>query len=209
MLGDAYIRKIGHAAEDEAKAALYYVLCRRYAKDKGLGKDILSDNAKLAEALDDHTAKLAAAVTNKVFGERWTEEADPHFAAEKAELIERDAHLFALDRDLCTCLSGAAYNTCYARYIDAGGSRGIFSNTFLAYIRALSQGDATLTARFAEKIDKLGIHILDPIRSMVSLRIFRPLPHNPNERAFYDAAHQFYLAAKNGQYPDIVDHQNP
>ncbi len=57
---DNYIRKIGHATENEAKLALFHILYRMYAKDKGLGED----------ALDDDTAKLAAAVTNKVFGER-------------------------------------------------------------------------------------------------------------------------------------------
>lgn len=189
MFGDDYVRKIGHATENEAKAALFHILYRRYARDKGLAED----------ALDDDTAKLAAAVTNKVFGESGTEQTDPRFAAEKAELIEHDAHLFALDDEMCACLSGAAYNTCYARYVDAGGSRGMFSNTFLAYVRALSQGDATLTARYAERMERLGNTILAPILSMVSLKIFRPLPYGPNERAFYDATHQFCLAAKTGK----------
>ena len=143
-------------------------------------------------------------MTNKVFGERGTEEAHPRFAAEKAELIERDARLFASDGDLCACLSGAD-STCYARFVDAGGSRGMFSNTFLAYIRALSQGDSTLTGRFAKQIEDLGSHVLAPVRSMVSLGIFRPLPYNPNERSFYDSVHQFGVAAKTGKHFLVVE----
>ena len=44
MFGDDYIRKIGHATEGEAKGALYLILYRRYAKDRGLSEDALDDD---------------------------------------------------------------------------------------------------------------------------------------------------------------------
>ena len=81
----------------------------------------------------------------------------------------------------------------------------MFSNTFLAYIRALSQGEATLTERFAKQIENLGSHVLAPIRSMVSLGIFRPLAYNPNERSFCDAVHQFVVAVKTGKHFRVVE----
>jgi hypothetical protein len=186
MFGDDYIRKIGHATETEAKIGLYYALYRRYAKDRGLA----------AHASDEAVAKLAAAVTNKVFGERGTAEAGPCFAAENAQLIEREARQLASDEEICACLSGAGYNASYARYLEAGGSRGMFSNVFLAYVRALSQGDATLAARYAEQIGERGKDVLAPILSMVALGIFRPLPYGPNEREFFDAAHRFANAER-------------
>jgi hypothetical protein len=153
----------------------------------------------------DAAASLAASVTNKVFGEEPTGDNKQQglaFAEENKEFIEARAKRLAPDDGLCAILSGAAYNTCYARYVSAGGSRGMFSNRFLTYIRALSglmRGDtslATLYGKLANEIPHdLGTNVLAPVESMHSLGIFRPLPHNPNERQFYEAVCQFATKA--------------
>src|SRR5439155_10410926 len=116
--------EIGFATETEAKCALCKVLFREYEREG------LEDTA---------AAKLAAAVTNKVFGEEPTGDVGKAFAAENQELIEIHARRLASDDRLCAVLSGAAYNVCYARYVSAGGSQGMFSNHFLTYTRALSR----------------------------------------------------------------------
>lgn len=71
--------------------------------------------------------ELAAAVTNRVFGE-----------GENREFALDYALVLRYDEALCCILSGAAYNGCYARYLLAGGEIGPFSNQYLDYVRPLS-----------------------------------------------------------------------
>lgn len=180
---ESYLLKICLATEDEAKTGLYMFLLRQYVNKAGLE--------------EQQASLLAAVVTNRVFGEKSTGEPGTAFAAENSKLIDDHARKLASDNALCSCLSGAAYSTSYGRYIAAGGSRGMFSNTFLKYIRTLSRlhdGDyETIRQKTAEQIADLNRTILDPIEAMRFFDIFRPLPDNPNERSFYDAVHQFAL----------------
>ena len=53
------------------------------------------------------------------------------------------------------------------------------------------------SSKLAKEIqNELGKNVIAPLESMRLLRIFRPLPHNPNERLFYEETCQF--AAKAG-----------
>jgi hypothetical protein len=183
MIGDEYINQIGFATEREAKVALYKSLVHQYSKQRTLSAYV--------EPSGSDAGLLAAAVTNRIFGEP----AANDFQRENVQLIEGECRKLKFDHDLCVMLSGAAYNASYARYVRAGGSRGMFSNAFLAYIRALSLNapnrDVLLKAE--GKIAKLGGDVLKPIYAMVELGLFRPLPYSPNERQFYEAVQQFAL----------------
>lgn len=178
---ESYLIQICSATEDQAKPGLYMFIVRQYINKAGLE--------------EQQAARLAAAVTNRIFGEKPTGEAATSFAAENSSLIDEHARGLASDDALCSLLSGAAYNTSYGRYIAAGGSRSMFSNKFLTYIRTLSRfhdRDYEATRqKTAAQIAELGGSILGPIEAMLSLGIFRPLSDNPNERSFYDAVHQF------------------
>jgi len=199
-----YIMKIGFATESEAKLALSILLHDRYTKERSAEVHTDSENESIA-------VLLAAAVMNMVFGEipipsggrRMDEvvkessfpEATLRFAKENAPYVESQARSLSSEDNLCAILSGAAYNTCYARYIRAGGRRGPFSNTFLTFVRSiykLEYMDANLKAY--SQILNLGFEILRPIESMVGLGIFRRLSRNPDERGFYDATHKFAIA---------------
>jgi hypothetical protein len=178
-----YLAKICAATENEAKVGLYMFIHRQYVNTAGME----SGPAGL----------LAAAVTNRVFGEKPTGETATKFAAENTQLIDVHARKLSSDDALCSRLSGAAYNASYGRYIASGGSRGMFSNKFLTYIRTLSRlhdkdYDGTRQKTAAE-INQLDKNILAPIEAMRSLGIFRPLADNPDERSFYNAIHQFAL----------------
>jgi hypothetical protein len=178
---ESYLLKICSATEDEAKTGLYMFVLRQYVNKAGLE--------------EEQATRLAVAVTNGVFGEKSNVEAATAFAAENSDLINNHASKLALDDALCSCLSGAAYNTSYGRYIAAGGSRGMFSNKFLKYIRALSRlhdrDYEVIRQNTAAEIAALNPTILAPIEAMRAFGIFRPLSDNPNERSFYDAVHQF------------------
>jgi hypothetical protein len=144
---------------------------------------------------EEQATRLAVAVTNGVFGEKSNVAAATAFAAENSDLIKNHASKLASDDTLCSCLSGAAYNTSYGRYVAAGGSRGMFSNKFLKYIRTLSRlhdrDYEVIRQNTAAEIVALNPTILAPIEAMLSFAIFRPLSDDPNERSFYDAVHQF------------------
>ena len=177
---ESYLKQICSATEDQAKPGLYMFLVRQYM-NKGLE--------------DRQAARLAVAVTNRVFGEKPTGETGVAFVAENSQLIDEHARKLASDDALCSVLSGAAYNTSYGRYIAAGGTRNMFSNKFLTYIRTLSRlhdrDYEAIRQKTAAQISELDRTILSPIEAMLSLAIFRPLSDNPNERSFYDAVHQF------------------
>lgn len=179
MFGDQYVEKIGAVTEIEAKVALSRFLYGQYRVQTG--------------ADSERSSALAAAVTNRVFGEVATGDKGMTFAAENSVLIHNDARKLASDEHLCSILSGAAYNAGYARYIRSGGRRGVFANQFLTYIRSLSRDDSyrEIRDKARDGIVRLGTNILAPIESMQELGIFRPLPDNPNERQYYDAVHQF------------------
>ena len=180
-VSDDYILKIGLATENEAKLALFHFLQAEYLKRSGFD--------------GNRAAALAGAVTNRVFGEEAEADENAAFVRENPELIEVHARQIGQDESLCVLLSGAAYNTCYARYLRAGGKRSMFSNPFLAYVR--SGGDLTsdsnrqINVELYSEIKVLDGHILASMDAMQSLGIFRPLPYSPNERKFYDAVHQF------------------
>jgi len=177
---ESYLTQICTSTEAQAKPSLYMFLARQYV-NKGLE--------------DRQAARLAAAVTNRIFGEKPTGEIGVAFAAENSQLIDEHARKLASDDALCSVLSGAAYNTSYGRYIAAGGTRSMFSNKFLKYIRTLSRFHdrdyEAIRQHTAAEISALNGNILSPIEAMLSLSIFRPLSDNPNERSFYDAVHQF------------------
>jgi len=179
-MADDYICKIGIATENTAKLALFHFLWREYQR---AGHD------------EEFAGGLAGCVTDKVFGEELHGGPKIGFAKHNGELIESHASEIAKNEGLCRILTGAVYNICYARYLNAGGKRTMFSNPFLAYIRA----GRDLTSRTNRHIDidmyseivALGPHILAPMEAMRALKIFRTLPYSPNERAFYDAVCQF------------------
>ncbi len=122
---------------------------------------------------------LAASVVNRVFGHEPTP-----FAKENEEFVEIVSRGLASDHVLCPILSGAAYSASYARYVAAGGKRGLFTNKFLAYVRALSNlaaNDAAFgvySETEREICANFGEEVLAPLRSVVSLGIFRGLPYH-------------------------------
>jgi hypothetical protein len=181
---DSYLLQICSATENMAKTSLYMFLHKQYVSNAG--------------PEDEQATLLAVAVTNRIFGEKPTGEIGTTFEAQNKDLIESHARQLALDDSLCSCLSGAAYNTSYGRYIAAGGKRGMFSNKFLTYIRTLSRlhdGDYELIrAKTAMEIKGLNGVILNAIESMMALGILRPLSDNPNERKFFDVVHQFAVS---------------
>ena len=204
MFSDDYLKKIGLATENEAKAALYKFLYAEYRTRAGVVSQALGSETGDAHD-EDFSAKLAVAVTNRVFGETASNDAGKKFGEENEKLISHHASRLSSNEKLCGIMSGAAYNTCYARFLRAGGKRGIFSNKLLAYVRALSglnQGDESLmqlsVSLFGEIRDSLGADILAPLESMQSLGIFRPLARNPNEREYYNAVHQFAMSVAVG-----------
>jgi hypothetical protein len=144
----------------------------------------------------DAAGLLAASVVNRVFGHGPTP-----FARENEEFVEIVARGLGSDRTLCPILTGAAYSACYARYVAAGGKRGMFTNKFLAYVRALSSLGSNDAAQGvylktgAEICAGLGEEVLAPLESVVSLGIFRGLPWNPDSRKIYDAVHRFAIEA--------------
>lgn len=181
MFGDKYIVEIGSQTENVAKAALSIYLFGKY-------------NVSCEPDGDRAGVKLVAAIVNRVFGEQPSNEDRRQYAAENKSLIDTSARQLSGDESLCQLLSGAAYNTGYARYVRAGGSRGI--NSFLGYVRCIGRNEPDVQANLAEKIQALGSNILAPIKAMTELGIMRPLAHRPNEREYYDAIARFYERAE-------------
>jgi hypothetical protein len=180
-VSDDYILKIGLATENEAKLALFHFLQAEYSEESRIDPE--------------RPEALAASVTNRVFGEESDGDANAAFAKENPELITTCAREIGKRNDLCKLLSGAAYNTCYARYLRAGGKRSMFSNRFLGYVRAgrdlTSPSNRQIQVELYSEIALLGRHILRPMDAMATLGISRPLPYSPNERDFYNAVHEF------------------
>ena len=206
-----YIVKIGTATENDAKFALMLFLLKRF-EEEGTFNGIACPEGKEAVYL------AAGAVMNLVFGEIDLEHSGPEswkrrvgkekpvasefvpaftaqFAGENALQIENEARRLSSDNHLCSILSGAAYNTCYARYIQAGGSRGIFSNLFITYIRTIYKFEySDLGLKTFGKIHELGSRILSPIEAMLDLGILRHFPNNPDERSYFAAVREFAVA---------------
>jgi hypothetical protein len=82
---------------------------------------------------------LVGEVTDKVFGEPVTREPKIAFARENGEFIQSHAEEISRNEELYSLLAGAAYNTCCARYIDAGDKRRIFSNPFFGLHSSLTR----------------------------------------------------------------------
>jgi hypothetical protein len=116
MSTEDYLKQICSATANEAKMGLALVLMNRYERE--------SDGKPISE---DEVAALVAGVVNCVFGE----DASNDYQRNNADKIAAYGHELANDEELCLVLSGAAYNMAYARYLIAGGSRGMFSNDFL------------------------------------------------------------------------------
>lgn len=114
-------------------------------------------------------------------------------AIENEDAILAEIKQLSEDNRLCAILSGAAYNISYARYLKAGGSRGIFSNHFLSYVRTLfSASDIDFSLKMASKIGKLeNPNILKPFDGLQRYGLLQPLPTNPDERAYYKAVREF------------------
>jgi hypothetical protein len=206
-----YIVKIGTATENEAKFALVLFLLKRF-EEEGTFNGLACPEGKEAVYL------AAGTVMNVIFGEidlehsgseswrRRVEKEKPfasesipdltvQFAGDNASQIENEARKLSSDDQLCLVLTGAAYNTCYARYIQAGGSRGIFSNLFITYIRTIYKfEDSDLGLKTFGKICELGSRILNPIDAMLNLGILRHFPSNPSEQNYYTAVHEFAVA---------------
>jgi hypothetical protein len=160
---------------------LYLVLMNRYERES-TGKSISKDK----------NVALAAGVVNRIFGE----DAANDFQKSNANKIATRGRELANDEALCLVLSGAAYNMAYGRYLIAGGSRGMFSNDFLTYIRSCN--DASLVdirAKVRPKILRLNPKILAPLDTMQELGIYRRLDYNPNEKKYYEASHRFAVDA--------------
>ena len=138
MLGDEYIKQIGSATAREAQMALSLCLYQRYMKL--IGTDATHNP-------EDKAAAIAASVTNRVFGQP----AANDYQEQNRSYIEDECRKLSSDHHLCLVLSGAAYSASYARYVHRGGSRGMFSNHFLTYVRALSKGSSYLSVRLDEQ----------------------------------------------------------
>lgn len=115
------------------------------------------------------------------------------FAIDNARLMEAEIRQLSRDNRLCSVLSGAAYNIAYARYVRAGGSRGIFSNHFLTYVRTMFCDPRLLEFHLkqARKIEELGRDITKPLDGLVGYGLLCRFPANPDERAYYKAVRQF------------------
>jgi hypothetical protein len=205
-----YLIKIGKATENECKMALALLFLDRFDKE-GTFLHAIADEAASANAM------AASAATNVTFGEidlthasgsPWRQRKDNElaeanqnvlkqnveFASRNSALIESQIKELSDDNQLCAILSGAAYNASYARYVTAGGKRGLFSNAFLTYVRTLFTTDIDFHIKQYSKICDLGSEILRPIEAMQRYGVLRPFPRNPDEKSHYEAVHRFALA---------------
>ena len=179
MSTEDYLKQICLATANEVKMGLALKLINRYQERDGEFHS------------EDKIAAIVAGVVNRVFGELPAND----FQRDNEDHMTMCGQELALDCDLCEVLSGAAYCLGYFNYIIAGGSRGMFSNHFLTYIRSCNDPSlGELRAKARLKILKFGDRILAPLDAMQELHIYRKLGNNPNEREFYEAAHRFAVA---------------
>lgn len=95
---DRYVVDLGTETESLTAAVLFKILYSKYKQEFG------------SERSPDFVASLAAAVTNMVLTHEPTNEKGADFLPENQSLILDSARKLANDRELCTLLSGAAYN---------------------------------------------------------------------------------------------------
>lgn len=176
-LAGRYLIEIGHRTALEMKFGLAKMLLQRYK----------------AEFDEDVASYLAAAVTNRVFTESPDEPGAQKFVRDNAALVENEAERVRGDSELCDLLTSATYSACYARYIETGGKRGIFSNNFLAYVRAVSKSfvDFSYIDISANLATALPRSVVESFLTLLKLGIFRPLPRNPDSKEIYRRVHDF------------------
>jgi hypothetical protein len=205
MVSD-YIVKIGTATENEVKFALSHFLHKRFTEE-GTFDRLPCPDGKDAEILG--VVSVVCALFGEIILDRspsglfrqsgemaYAQESIPEetvrFASDNTLKIEKAARSLSSDHKLCSILSGAAYNTGYGRYVYTGGSRGFFSNLFITYIRTLYEPNCDdLCFKTYSKICDLSPSILAPMNAMMHFGILTRFPHNPNERDYYAAVHEF------------------
>jgi len=203
-----YIVKVGAATEQDAKLALSTYLLHRFVNEATFNN--------CACAADKEPWYLASgAVMNTVFGEidldytgsathyRKREGAEPpvaqnwiptdtvQFATDNSRQIREEIQKLSREYKLQEILTGAAFNIGYARYIKAGGSRGIFSNQFITHVRVLANFEPELYLKTLEKIRELDPWILRPLHALYHYNLLSRLPRNPNERDYLTAVQNF------------------
>ncbi len=217
----AYICEIGQNTENLAKCGLALTLMKEgveflssgraelpilqlagYEEARGLSKEnaalsaykkwnVFKQYAEHVGGRDPGEAatELAAATGNAIFGE-----------TESRPFAEEYAIALGYDDALCSILSRAAYNGCYARYLYAGGTTNPFSNPFLEFVGSMSgiyTADPQRRIKVQNRLRNAALmpRVLAPLDAMSSAGIFRPLPSNPNEREFYETVLRFAIEA--------------
>lgn len=203
-----YIVNVGAATERDAKLALSTYFLHRFVNEATF------NNCPCASDREPWYLASGAAM-NVVFGEidldytgsathcRKREGAEPpmaqdripkdtvQFATDNASRIRQEIQRLSREYKLQAILTGAAYNIGYARYMKAGGSRGIFSNQFITHVRVLAEFDAELYLKTFEKIRELDPWILRPLHALYHYNLLSRLPRNPNEQDYLTAVHNF------------------
>ena len=169
---ERYLSQIGTYTGDQMKNALYQLLIPRYFWTLW--------NSESAQ-------KLASSVVNFLFCEPGSGEI-ARFMAEQQPLIESKARELATDEAVCRALTCAVYNFSYGRYVDSGGTVGIFSAPFLGFIRAIQEvTSGRERASFLESfIAKVGSRGAQPVLRLLDCGLYRPLPHTPDSKLMRD-----------------------
>lgn len=197
-----YVAQIGTATENEAKMGLSLLFLDRFTKriaDSG-ARAFEYRTADIGlnrpDELKDYSYTLATQCANRVFGDKASADKWRMFIDANSAQIEEECKRLSSDEFLCQLLTKAAYNASYARYTIAGGSVGVFSNSYLAFIRTMGRGPSydDLRNKLFLKINKLDNAILNPILSMGKLGLFTGLPHNPNEKQYYADVHSWAIS---------------
>jgi hypothetical protein len=197
-----YVAEIGTATENEAKMGLFLLFLDRFTKriaDSGaraFERRPADTGSNSPEDLKAYSYTLAAQCANRVFGDKASAEKWQLFIDANSAQIEEECKCLSSDESLCQILTKVAYNAAYGRYTKAGGSVGIFSNNYLAFIRTLGRGpsyDDFMIKKF-QKINELDCETLSPIHSVIKLGLFKGLPDNPNEKQYYADVHNWAIS---------------
>ena len=168
---ERYISEVGARSGDAMKEALWELLQARYV---AVDQDA------------DYPQKLAASVVDYLFCEPSKNSELRAFRSEHEAVVISKARELANDESLCRVLTAAVYNFSYGRYVDSGRKIGFLFNNFHGYVRALQQpimGHYSNYEMFVNSfIEKVGWENAEPLSRLMSLGIFRPLPHTPDEQ---------------------------